>query len=116
LPILRAVLAQLAQTPAAILIDGYVQLDRAGLPGLGAHLYDALNSQTPVIGMAKTAFRNDNWSALVSRGESQNPLRVTAIGMDLHDAAENVRAMAGEHRIPAMLKLADQTARAAASD
>lgn len=113
LPVLRAALQKLDHTPDAILIDGYVFLDRRGMPGLGAHLYQTLRAQTPVIGVAKTALRNDDWSSAILRGASQTPLRVTAIGMDQTEAASRVRSMAGAHRIPHMLKLADQSARAA---
>jgi deoxyribonuclease V len=111
LPALRAVLYELAQPSHAIIVDGYVYLDRDGRPGLGARLYEALKGKVPVIGVAKTALRNDDWSIPVLRGVSRTPLRVTAIGMDQADAAAHVRAMAGAYRIPEMLKRVDQMAR-----
>ncbi|HRF80863.1 MAG TPA: endonuclease V, partial [Flavobacteriales bacterium] len=40
----------------AIVIDGFVVLDDAGSPGLGAHLYRALEGRVPVIGVAKTNY------------------------------------------------------------
>ena len=47
----------------------------------------------------------------VLHGSSERPLYVTAIGCDVDDAAENVRAMHGPYRIPTMLRLADSLAR-----
>lgn len=58
LPCLLALLGQVAQahTLDAVVIDGYVTLDAGGRAGLGAYLFEALASQIPVIGVAKTAF------------------------------------------------------------
>lgn len=111
LPALRAVLHAAAHAPDVIIVDGYVNLDRHGRPGLGARLYESLQGQIPVIGVAKTALRDDDWSIPVLRGVSRTPLRVTAIGIDQGEAAAHVRAMAGAYRIPEMLKLADRMAR-----
>ena len=36
-----------------IIIDGYVTLDDHGKPGLGWHLYEALDHKIPVVGIAK---------------------------------------------------------------
>ena len=104
-------LHEVAQPSHAIIIDGYVYLDRDGRPGLGARLYEALQGKVPVVGVAKTALRDDDWSIPVLRGVSKTPLRVTAIGMDQTEAAAHVRAMAGAYRIPEMLKQVDQMAR-----
>jgi deoxyribonuclease V len=38
-----------------LIIDGYVDLDPAGTPGLGAHLH--AHTGLPIIGVAKTVFR-----------------------------------------------------------
>jgi len=43
----------------------------------------------------------------VLRGESQNPLWVTAIGIEVGFAAERVKEMAGEFRVPGLLKMVD---------
>src|SRR4051794_37806928 len=56
LPCLMAVLGHIAPLPALIIIDGYVWLDAASKPGLGAYLYEALGKKIPIIGVAKTAF------------------------------------------------------------
>jgi len=93
---------------AVIVIDGYVVLDDNGKPGLGAHLFDALEQKIPVIGVAKTRFfSNTQFVAEIFRGESQNPLFVTAAGIPLDIAADHIRSMAGPYRMPGLLKLLD---------
>jgi deoxyribonuclease V len=112
LPLLTTALQGMGRPAVAIVIDGYVQLSRTGAPGLGAHLCAALGGRTPIVGVAKTQFRGDDWSAPVLRGRSAKPLYVTAIGLSLEVAAAGVAAMAGVHRIPDRLREADQLARA----
>jgi len=116
LPCLLAVLAEVTEAmgaPELIVIDGYVTLDAAGTPGLGAHLYAALGGQIPVVGVAKTAFRGSAHALPVCRGDSRSPLYVTAVGMDAAEAAREVAGMAGAHRLPALLKRVDQLCRSA---
>jgi deoxyribonuclease V len=116
LPVLMAALAQVEEPLAGIVIDGYVWLDGNWRPGLGARLHDAIGGGTPVIGVAKTLFRSDDWSAPVARGRSLRPLYVTAAGIPAEEAARAVRSMHGEHRIPTMLGFADRIARALAAE
>ncbi|MCI5074944.1 endonuclease V [Oricola sp.] len=111
LPVLLALLDAVSTPVATIVIDGYVHLDGAGRPGLGARLAAALDRRVAVIGVAKTPFRGDDWSRPVCRGESRQPLRVTAIGVDLDTASRWVAEMHGAHRIPVMCRLADRLAR-----
>ncbi|HEU0033433.1 MAG TPA: endonuclease V [Kofleriaceae bacterium] len=107
LPYLLAALDRMPSPIDAIVIDGYVVLD-GGRPGLGAHLHD--RRREPVIGVAKTRF--EGAPALeVTRGDSAKPLYITAIGIDAQHAAEHVRAMHGEFRIPTLIKRADSLAR-----
>jgi deoxyribonuclease V len=108
LPALRAVLRGLDEL-GLLVIDGYVDLDAQGRPGLGAHAHEALG--VPVIGVAKTVFRTATHAVPVLRGRSARPLLVTAAGLARADAAELVRRMAGEFRIPDALRRADQLAR-----
>lgn len=114
LPCLLQVLS-LLPTPADVLVvDGYVWLLDAAHPGLGAHLHEA--TRTPV-GIAKTAFRDADSAprvAKVLRGDSQRPLFVTAVGIDASSAADHVRGMAGEHRMPTLLAAVDRLARSVA--
>jgi deoxyribonuclease V len=93
----------------AVVIDGHVWL-REGQPGLGARLHEALGARTAVIGVAKAAFAGGS-AVPVLRGDSSRPLFVTAAGMNAHRAAELVRGMHGPHRVPTLLKRADQLAR-----
>jgi deoxyribonuclease V len=92
-----------------VLVDAHVWLAE-GKPGLGAHLYQALGRRIAVVGVAKSAFRGGE-AATVLRGTSRHPLFVTAAGMDAREAAERVRTMHGDHRIPTLLKRADRLAR-----
>ena len=114
LPCLLSVLRLLPSLPDVIVVDGYVWLSSVQRPGLGAHLYEALGKGTPVVGIAKSAFVGaDSCSAVarVFRGNSRNPLFVTAVGMELMFAGQWVGRMAGKHRIPKMLRIADQLSR-----
>jgi deoxyribonuclease V len=105
---LRAVIPP-AEELELIVVDGYVDLDPNGRPGLGAHVHGEFG--VPVIGVAKTAFRTATHAAQVFRGRSSRPLHVTAAGMSMADAARLVGEMAGQFRLPDALKLADRLAR-----
>jgi deoxyribonuclease V len=108
LPPLRAVIPT-GDDLALIVIDGYVDLDPDGRPGLGAHVYAEFG--VPVIGVAKTRFRTATHAAQVFRGQSARPLHVTAAGLPVAEAAGLVSEMAGQFRLPNALKLADRLAR-----
>jgi len=108
LPPLRAVLAGVDDV-GMLVIDGYVDLDPAGRPGLGAHVHEEFG--IPVIGVAKTRFASARHAALVLRGDAVRPLYVTAAGLPAADAADLVRAMAGKFRLPDALRRADALAR-----
>jgi len=108
LPPLRAV-CRGADRLALIVIDGYVDLDPAGRPGLGAYVHAEIGA--PVIGVAKTSYRGATHAARVLRGKSARPLFVTAAGMNVADAARMVRQMNGPFRLPDALRLADRLAR-----
>ncbi|GAA1877120.1 endonuclease V [Asanoa iriomotensis] len=107
LPVIRAVLATTAPVDLLI-VDGYVDLDPAGRPGLGARLRAEID--IPVVGVAKTAFRSATHAVPVVRGGTR-PLYVTAAGIPLAEAAALVSAMAGAHRIPDALRRVDRLAR-----
>lgn len=112
LPALEQVLS--GAVPVDLLIvDGYVDLDPSGRPGLGAHVADA-GLAPVVLGVAKTRFRAATHAAEVLRGQSARPLYVTASGMALDDAADLVRAMAGDARLPDALRRVDRLARGTA--
>jgi len=92
-----------------IIVDGYVQLDDDGKAGLGMYLYESLNQKIPVIGVAKKGFKDNVKHVIkVERGKSKNPLYVTTIGTDLQESADKIKNMAGEFRMPDLLKILDQ--------
>ena len=93
----------------AVIIDGQMWL-REGQPGPGARLHEALGARKVVIGVAKAAFAGGS-AVPVLRGDSSRPLYVTAAGTNAHGAAKLVRGMHGPHRVPTLLKRADQLAR-----
>ena len=113
LPQLLSFISDFDEPIKAIVIDGYVWLDGNELPGLGGHLFSSLGRRIPVIGIAKTRYRNDTWSIPVRRGESRRPLFVTSAGVQARKAAECVCRMHGDYRIPTILKLVDRAAREA---
>ncbi len=108
LPPLRSVIPRSGRL-ALVVVDGYVDLDAAGRPGLGAHVHAEFG--VPVIGVAKTPFRTATHAAQVFRGRSGRPLYVTAAGMPMVDAAHLAEEMAGSFRVPDALRLADRLAR-----
>jgi deoxyribonuclease V len=111
LPPLRAVLGRLdGGTPLElIVIDGYVDLDPGGRPGLGAHVHEEFG--VPVIGVAKSAFLTATHAIPVLRGTSARPLFVTSAGLPRAEAARMVREMAGQFRLPDVLRRVDALAR-----
>lgn len=109
-PILT-LLNQLKYELETIVIDGFVWLDDAQTPGLGAYLYGSLNGKVPIVGVAKNRFRDSAAAVKVLRGQSERPLFVTAAGLAASDAADRVRQMHGEFRMPTLLKCADRLGR-----
>lgn len=114
LPGILSLLPELGQPPDLIIVDGYVAL-ADGTPGLGAHLYRALDEAVRVIGVAKTPFRGADHARQLFRGGARRPLYITAAGLPLAHAEQAIRAMHGPHRIPALLKRADRLCREAAA-
>jgi deoxyribonuclease V len=108
LPPLRAVLAAVRGL-GLLVIDGYVDLDPGGRPGLGAHAHAEFG--VPVIGVAKTSFRTATHAVPVLRGRSARPLYITAAGLPAAEAADLVRQMSGPFRLPDALRRADALAR-----
>ena len=111
LPCILSLLREHDLSPDVIVIDGFVYLDGVGAPGLGKHLYDSLGGEVAVVGVAKRAFRDIDERFALYRGESKNPLYITAEGIDLHRARKAIEQMDGEHRNPTLLKKADQACR-----
>lgn len=94
-----------------IFIDGYVWLSPdSTLPGLGAHLFQALKGEIPVIGVAKSPWRYAVGIEIL-RGSSTRPLYVSSVGIDIQQAVSLVQQMHGDHRIPTLLRRVDRLAR-----
>lgn len=110
LPCLLALLDRVDAPLASVVVDGNVW-NAPGVPGLGAHLYAALDERIPVVGVAKSRLRGVE-ATEVLRGTSKRPLLVTAVGMSRADAVAAVRSMHGAYRIPTLLKEVDHLARA----
>jgi deoxyinosine 3'endonuclease (endonuclease V) len=113
LPCILAILNQMSKFPDEIVVDGYVMLGNR--PGLGRHLYEYLNEEIPVIGVAKSKFAGAK-AVEIYRGMSKNPLYITTVGMDLEKASAKIGSMHGSYRIPTLLKCVDQLARKAAQN
>ena len=111
LPCILAVLQAVEQRPRIVIVDGYVWLTDEREPGLGGHLYEALERKAAIIGVAKTKFRNADSALAVTRGTSRVALHVTAAGLSLPEAASNIREMHGPFRIPTLIRRADQLCR-----
>jgi deoxyribonuclease V len=92
-----------------LVVDGYADLDPGSRPGLGAHAHAEFG--IPVIGVAKTATATATHAVPILRGTSARPLFVTAAGMPRDEAADLVRRMAGQHRLPDAIRRADTLAR-----
>jgi deoxyribonuclease V len=97
--------------PDIIVIDGFVYLDGKTNPGLGMYLYNALNGKIPVVGVAKNPFKGIAQDCELYRGKSRKPLYVTSVGIQLDEAKKNIKSMYGNHRVPDLLKKADQACR-----
>jgi deoxyribonuclease V len=105
LPCLLAVLGKISEPLDQIIVDGFVAL--GDKPGLGMHLWEALDRTLAVIGVAKSHFRFATPIEVI-RGSSKRPLYVTAAGIDPSAAAEAIHRMHGTHRIPTLLKRVDR--------
>ena len=96
-----------------IIVDGFVWLNSDRKKGLGIYLFEALDKKIPIIGVAKRKFHGENiFMKTIERGESKNPLFITAEGIDVQQAAHLIQSMHGKFRIPTLLKEVDQLSRA----
>ena len=109
LPCIMSLLGRLKTQPDIIIVAGYVDTSPTH-PGLGRHLFDALDGKVIVVGVAKTPFYGAAHVEVI-RGDSKKPLYVTAAGMDPQEAAGFIKQMSGKYRIPDLLKTVDSLAR-----
>ncbi len=115
LPCILALMKENLLHPDCIIIDGDVFLDGSSIPGLGKHLFDVLDDEIPVIGVAKSAFKDIPAEFELYRGKSVKPLYVTTVGMSIESAKNNIMRMHGESRNPTLLKRADQVSKSIAT-
>jgi deoxyinosine 3'endonuclease (endonuclease V) len=95
-----------------IIVDGYVTLDNDGKIGLGGYLYEALEQNIPVIGIAKNDFNSPDFQRRsICRGESKTPIFLTSKGIDVDFVQQKIKNMHGDFRIPTLLKKLDQLTR-----
>ncbi len=95
-----------------IIVDGYVILNDDGKLGLGGYLHKELGKEIPIIGVAKNLFKEPNQARIsILRGESTKPLYITSLGITVEKAAENIKKMHGDFRIPTLLKKVDMLGR-----
>ena len=91
-----------------IIVDSFVLLNDNGKLGLGGHLFEKLNKQIPIIGVAKSGFHSNNLNTKeLLRGNSKKPLYISAIGIDLNLAYESIKSMHGNYRMPTLLQILD---------
>lgn len=107
LPCLLKVITRIPHQVDVFVVDGFVWLGGDRTPGVGYRLWHALGEATPVVGVAKTAFRGTPEDAALLRGTSKKPLYVTAVGIESAEAKRLVSSMHGDNRFPTMLRRVD---------
>jgi deoxyribonuclease V len=113
LPCIIQLLREHALEPELLMIDGFVDVDTKETPGLGRHLYHALDGRAAVIGVSKSSIPTLPPQFEVFREEEARPLLVTSVGIDIGAAKAGLRAMHGRKRVPTLLKLVARVARGA---
>lgn len=111
LPCLLALLEQVRAPLTTVIVDGFVDLGPQHTPGLGRFLFEALDERVPIIGVAKSPFKDTPAELALWRGHSQRPLWVGAAGMPLTAAHATIQRMHGPYRLPTLLKRVDQLCR-----
>ena len=107
-PLLRGVAAATSDLSVCV-IDAYVDLGQEQTPGLGRILSE--RTGIPVIGVAKSRYPGTPRECEVRRGSSRRPLYVSAAGFDKDEAKGCIKRMAGDGRVPTMIRRADLLSR-----
>lgn len=93
----------------AFIVDGYAFLGQEEKPGLGYHIYQKLGGSIPVIGAAKSRFKENSENCReLFRGKSIKPIYITSIGISPDDALQKMQKMSGSFRIPDILSKLDR--------
>ena len=106
LPLIQRVMDKIELS--IIVVDGFVDLAEKRA-GLGRHLYNSLNKEITIVGVAKNRFEGASAQAIY-RGISRQPLWVSSTNANEH-YDDQIISMHGEHRIPTVLKVVDRMAR-----
>jgi len=112
MPCLLDALNRIRKTFDILVIDGFVHLKPPVIKGLGYHLAEAMPYPVAVIGVAKNPLKLADQYVEVLRGRSRKPLFLSSIHIPVHRAADLLKGMFGAYRIPRLIKIADQVARA----
>lgn len=92
----------------AIVVDGYVYVNNEKDSGLGYYVWEALCCKIPIIGVAKNSFFGNAETVVeLRRGDSNKPLYISSVGIELDRAVELIKNMKGEFRVPTLLKKLD---------
>lgn len=110
MPCLLEVINKVSFDIDLIVLDSFVWL-KSTVPGMGKHLFDELKGKIPVVGVAKTHFKDVDCAIEVFRGASKTPLYLTSEGIDNNKAAGYIQSMHGSYRIPTLLKRVDRLCR-----
>lgn len=110
LPILQSLYEKIRSTELeAFIVDGYVFLGKEEKPGLGYYVYQMLGSAIPVIGAAKSRFRENSENCReLFRGKSSKPIYITSVGITAEDALNKIQRMKGDFRMPDILSKLDR--------
>ncbi len=111
LPPALGVLRKIRENIKTVVVDGYVWLDSNYRPGMGAHLYQALGEEIPVVGVAKSPRGRYGFACEVVRGQSITPLYITSVGIGAGHASDCIKNMHGPYRLPTLLKAVDRLCR-----
>ncbi|MEL6534756.1 MAG: endonuclease V [Bacteroidota bacterium] len=111
LPCILSLLQSISVTQIdTIIVDGYVILDEERAYGLGGYLFKTLEEKVPVIGVAKSPYKNPHpYMRELFRGNSQRPLFISSLGIPLAHATHLVGQMHGDFRMPTLLQILDTT-------
>lgn len=111
LPCILYLIEQYDLKPECIVVDAAVFLTKEKKPGMGYHLYENLNKEIPVIGVAKSKFLDHDPKTEVFRRGAKSPIMVTSIGIEQEKAHEIVHEMGGRFKMPELLKRVDAECR-----
>ena len=109
LPCIEALLDRVTLEIDTIVVDSYVWLEDG--PGMGGHLFQALEERVAVVGVAKNSFFKAVDAVPLLRGSTKKPLFISAAGMAVEEAAAAIAKMHGPFRLPTLLKQVDRLCR-----